>query len=303
MWHKDCIPAELPPFCQHTRHNILSLETVTKFLFIHALLQIQCSDFVFLFFFSLMLYIRKLKILLNEVACCSPIKEVVVSQCRPQHQVIEGGCSVVMEHTNNAGKTWQPGLRVSCGHLRCWRSAAVDSTVTLPWVAQWEFAIRIRLFTKRNTKTTTLIIYVIHTVHVLTWMYHPTSVICHLWHQLHVLAPWCHPQRESLQERYTRQPTCQFGSAPLRNDRNLKMLNYRIIILSIEICNMLLLLPVLSCFDTCGGWIQTSVLVPYDVCCTAWCRTLCRAYLGEILSDHMELSPMFLYIIHIYENN
>jgi hypothetical protein len=209
MWHKDCIPVQLPAFCQHTRHNILSLETVNKFLFIHAVLQIQCSDSVFLFFFSLVLYIRKLKILLNEAAHWSPIEEVILSQCTPQHQVIEGGRSVVMQHTNNAGMTWQAVLRVNCGHLRCWRSAAVDSTVTLPCVAQWEFAIRIHLFK----------------------------------------------------------------------------------------------LPVLSCFDMCGGWIQTSVLVPYDLRYTAWCHTLRRAYLHEILSDHLELSPMFVYILHIYENN
>jgi hypothetical protein len=83
-----------------------------------------------------MLCIRKLKILLIEVACWSPIKEVVMSQCAAQHQVTEGGCSVAMRHTNNAGKPSQAGLRVSCGRLRCWRSAAVDSTVTLLYVTQ-----------------------------------------------------------------------------------------------------------------------------------------------------------------------
>ena len=71
-------------------------------------------------------------------------------------------------------------------------------------------------------------------------------------------------------------------------------------ILNIKICNMVLHLPVLSCFDMCGGCIQTLVSVPCDLHYTAWCHTLRRAYLDEISSDRVELSLMFFYTSSTY---
>jgi hypothetical protein len=187
-------------------------------------------------------------------------------------------------------------------------SAAIDSAVTLPFVAQWDFAVRIHLFAKRNNNYY-YIDNLCYSHRATLCMFLRECIIQPLWYTICDISLMFQHHgailSKSLEERYTSQHQhASLGSAPpLRNDWNFKMLNYSIIVLSIKTCNILLQLTVLSCFDMCGGWIQTSVLVPYDLRCTAWCHTLRRLYLDEILSDHMELSLMFLYILHIHENN